>query len=212
MSLRLLAIAFLGVCVVCAQRDFLTADEVDQVRLAQEPSERLKLYLTFAKQRISQITQAAKQEKAGRSKLIHDLLEDYTNIIESIDTVSNDALRRKVNITEGVRAVAEANREMLKDLEQVRDSEPKDISRYQFALDQAIDATRDSSELAAEDLTKRSVEVQTRTQKELKDREALMRTEDVKVKQETAKKEAETKRKAPTLRRKGEVVKEPGQP
>jgi hypothetical protein len=191
-----------------AQRDFLTADEVDQVRLAQEPNMRLQLYITFAQQRLALIEQAIAQEKAGRSKLIHDLLEDYTKIIEAIDTVSDDALKRKVDISAGTKAVADANKEMLTKLEQVRESEPKDIARYQFALDQAIDTTRDSAELAQEDLQKRSTDVQVRAKKEIDEREAMMKPEEVAAKRQEEKKAAETKRKVPTLRRKGEVVKE----
>jgi len=81
--------------------------------------------------------------------------------------VSDDALKRKVDISAGTKAVAEANKEMLTKLEQVRDSEPKDVARYQFVLEQAIDTTRDSAELAQEDLQKRSTDVQVRAKKEI---------------------------------------------
>ncbi|HYO82835.1 MAG TPA: hypothetical protein VES20_15625 [Bryobacteraceae bacterium] len=191
-----------------AQRDFLTADEVDQVRLAQEPNDRLALYLKFATERLSLIEQAVGEPKPGRSRLIHDLLEDYTKIIEAVDTVSDDALKRKADLTLGIKAVAEQNPKLLERLEKVRDSEPKDIARYQFALDQAIEATRDSAELAAEDLQKRTDGIQVRAKKDLEEREATMRPEEVQAKRAEEKKEAEGKKKAPTLRRKGEVVKE----
>jgi hypothetical protein len=200
------AVLVLSACLF-AERDFLTADEVDQVRLAQEPNMRLQLYLKFAEQRLLLMEQAVAQEKTGRSKLIHDLLEDYTRIIEAIDTVSDDALKRKVDISEGIKAVAEANKSMLARLEKVRESQPKDIARYEFALDQAIETTRDSAELAAEDLQKRSTDVQVRAKKEVDEREAMMRPEEVAAKRQEEKKEAEAKRKVPTLRRKGEVVK-----
>jgi hypothetical protein len=210
--MRLLLITILTVAAVLplrADRDFLTADEVDQVRLAQEPNERIGLYLEFAKNRATQIEQAAARQKAGRSIFIHDLLEDYTKIIEAIDTVSDDALRRGVDISEAMKAITATSKDLLAHLTKVRDSSPPDISRYQFVLDQAIDTTSDSTELAAEDLSKRSVAVKARAQTEQKEREANMRPEDVQAKKTEEKKQTESKRKAPTLRRKDEIIKEP---
>jgi len=206
---RALTLAFALLLPCLAQdRDFLTADEVDQVRLAQEPNERLKLYVGFAQSRLSLIEQAVAQEKTGRSKLIHDLLEDFTRIVEAIDTVSDDALKRKVELSAGLKLVADANKDMLARLEKVRELEPKDIARYEFALDNAIETTRDSGELALRDVNMRSAEVQTKVQKEVEQREASMRPEEVKAKRVEEKKAEESKRKVPTLRRKGEVVKE----
>jgi len=208
--LRALVLLLIYVLSSAAQdRDFLTADEADQVRLAQEPNLRLNLYLHFAKQRLDLIQQAVAQEKPGRSKLIHDLLEDYTKIIDAIDTVSDDALKRKLAIGEGAKSVASAEKEMLSALEKIQASNPKDIGRYQFVLDQAIETTKDSVELAAVDLKDRSVEIETKVKKEKQELEALMNPEEVKAKRESEKKEVEQKRKAPTLRRKGEVAKEP---
>ena len=61
-----------------AQRDFLTSDEVEKVREAQEPNQRLKLYVLFARQRIDQLQRLLEKEKKGRSLAARELLEDYT--------------------------------------------------------------------------------------------------------------------------------------
>src|SRR6266853_2164936 len=185
--MRWLAVLLLAAAGGAAQnRDFLNADEADQVREAQEPNLRLKLYLKFARQRLDLVDQLLGREKAGRSAMIHDTLEDYTHIIEAIDTVADDALKRKVAIDEGIAAVAAAEKEMAARLKKIEEAHPKDLARYDFALTNAIETTQDSADLSAEDLTARSAAVQ-----------------------EKEKKEKDSKRKAPSLYKKGEKPKDP---
>jgi hypothetical protein len=188
------------------QRDFLTADEADQVREAQDPALRLPLYLTFAKQRLALVQNLLSKEKAGRSITIHETLGEYSKIIEALDTVSDDALKRGKAIDEAVGTVASQEKDFLETLEKIREGNPKDINRYQFALDTAIDTTRDSMEIAQADLRERTRGVQTKTAREKKELEELMQPKDREQKQAEEKKEAATKKKAPTLRRKGETA------
>lgn len=190
-------------------RDFLTSDEVELVRLAQEPNERLKIYTDFARLRIELIRQLIAKDKPGRSGMIHSTLEDYTRIIEAIDIVTDDALRKNKELIEGPKLVAAAEKEMLAALLEMEAANPKDLPRYRFALTSAIEVTMDSLELAQEDLTKRKHDANVRAAEEKKEIEAMMTPTDLKTRQAAEAKKAEeaknTTRKAPTLRRKGEA-------
>jgi hypothetical protein len=207
--MRYLAILLVSAaCGFAQERDFLTADEVDQIREIQEPNARLKLYVVFARQRLALLQQYMSVEKPGRSALIHDTLEDYTHIIEAIDTVADDGLVRKAQLDVGMKEVATAEAEMLKTLQKVEDSAPKDLARYEFALKNAIETTTDSKELSEEDLHKRAGDVVAEDKKEKQDRDALLGDKEKKEKKVADAKatgdDGKPKRKAPTLYKPGE--------
>jgi hypothetical protein len=191
--------------VLLAQhRDFLTSDEVDQVRLVQDPNDRIKLYLQFAQKRIDLVDQLLSKNKPGRSILIHDSLDDYSQIIEAIDTVGDDALRRKLPLDKSMADVAKAEKEFIGKLNKIEPSGPDDLSRYDFVLQTAIDTTNDSLDLSQESVAKRSADVHSVDAKQEKERESSMKPSEVAEKKKQQAAEDEKKKKQPSLYRPGE--------
>lgn len=115
-------LALLALPLAAQQRDFLTPDETNQLREVQEPNERLALYSKWALQRLDEVEQMIASNKPGRAAFIHDLLEDYARIIEAMDTVADDALRRKIAINVGVEAVTTTEKDMVARLQKDRKS------------------------------------------------------------------------------------------
>jgi len=185
-------------------RDFLSPDEVDQVRLVQEPNERIELYLTFADKRLALVDQLLSRDKPGRSLLIHDALDEYSKIIEAIDTVGDDALRRKLPIDKGMADVSKSEKEFLTKLGKIEPSNPRDLSRYSFVLQTAIDTTSDSVDLSHENLTARSSELNAEDKKQEQQRDAMLKPSERTDKQKAQAAAEQKKKKQPTLMRPGE--------
>jgi hypothetical protein len=211
---RVLTVCLLLAAPAWGQRDFLNADEIDQIREAQEPNLRLKLYADFAKARIDLVKNLLSKEKPGRSGMIHDALEDYSKILDAIDSIADGAAAKKADIKPGLTAVASMYKALLPELKKIDENKPKDADRYEFALTQALETTRDSLDLANEDLGKRGHDVEARQEKQKKTIEAEMSPPGgVKAAEEKKKTEESNpgdppKRKPPTLMRPGETKKQ----
>jgi hypothetical protein len=188
-----------------SKHDFLTADEANQVRNMQDPNGRLVLYLHFAKQRLDQVSQLLAQDKPGRSVLIHDLLDDYTKIMDAIGTVSEDAVRRRLDIAKGNAALAHDVRAMLDQLQKIQESAPKDMARYDFSLSQAIDATADNQDASHETSQDRAADIAAEEKAKKAAARENMTPEEKAAAQAADQKKAEEKKKAPTLLRPGEA-------
>ena len=208
MRFCLVAVAFICIAasLLAQDRDFLTPNEIDQVREAQDPNDRLLLYVHFAKERIDLLQQYLAKDKPGRSLFIHNTLEDYSKIIEAIDTVSDDALKHHATIENGLVAVLNAEKEFIAQLKRVQDSAPRDYDRYKFVLEEAVQTTSDSHDLAMEDSQKRGSELTAAEQKEKQEREAMMPKKEVaeRKKQSEAATGEEQKKKIPSLYKPGE--------
>lgn len=199
-----------AVLAAAPQRDFLTADETDQIRAAQEPNLRLTLYANFAKERLDLVKNILSKDKPGRSILIHDTLDDYQKIIDALDDVADDALQRGKDIKLGLAYVAKIEKEALPILQKLKDNPPKDGERFAFVLRDAVEATADSLKGAEKDTDKRAAEVAEREKKEKSDAKEAMSTPDGEAKKAAGEKtdtpdpDKPPARKPPTLYRKGE--------
>lgn len=210
----LVCVLLLGAAVLAAQdRDFLTADETDQIRQAQEPNARLTLYARFARERIDLVKNLLSKNKPGTTVMIHDALEDYQKIVDALDDVADDALERHIDIKPGMAAVAKSEKEALPILQALHDNPPKDSARYEFVLREALETTADSIHGAEQPMDKRAAEVEARDAEEKKETRELMATPDSLAKQAEDKKngvktdqtdQKPAQKKPPTLYRPGE--------
>jgi hypothetical protein len=190
--------------------DFLTEHEVDIIRVAQEPNERIGQYLQFARLRLELVKQKLAVEEAGRSVQIHRNLGEYSKIIDAIDMVVDDALLDDVDILKGLDLLVTTEQGFLTTLQAIADSPADDHWRYEFVLADAIDITTDSIELANEDLPERKRQVVEADARDQKHRETTMTPEKLKeveaAKKTVKAKEEEQKSKRPSLLKKGEKV------
>jgi hypothetical protein len=200
-----------------AEKDFLTENEIEKVREAQLPNDRLKLYALFARLRLDQLQRLLEKEKKGRSLAARELLEDYSSIIDAIDTVSDDALKRGVDITAGTVEVIGSEKRFLDQLRKIEDRNPPDLDLYEVALKEAIASTSDSIDLAKEDAGGRGAKLSAEDKKAKEEAEQNLAAEDSKGKPPEEARTADAKpaddkpkRKPPTLLRPGEQL--PNQP
>jgi hypothetical protein len=182
-------------------RDYLSVDEADQIREAQEPNARLELYARFARARIDLVKSLLSHDKPGRSILIHNALEDYGRILDAADNVVDDALMHKRDVAPGLNAVSNQEIAISGMLRKIQTSQPKDLDRYDFVLRDAISGTEDSIAMAREDFGDRALDLEQRQKEEKKEIQA---TKSDAQKAADGSQTVQDQPKAPTLYRPGE--------
>ncbi|MFZ1919067.1 MAG: hypothetical protein WAU58_15945 [Terriglobales bacterium] len=159
----LVALALPLVSSLSAQRrrDPLTQLEIDQLRDAMlDPDMRLKLYVTFSRDRMTAMEQMRVNPKTtDRGLQTHDLLQDFLTIYQELDDNIDMYVGRKNDVRKPLKLVIEADTEFQSKLRALKDAanaDPKEAKQYEFVLSDSLE-TVDSS---AGDHRKTLVEVE----------------------------------------------------
>lgn len=140
---------------LAAQREeFLSPGEIAQIREAQEPDQRLKLYVEFAGYRLESVEKELAGNQPNRGELIHAFLTEYDRIIDAIDANAENAVAKRLPARKGLEQALKAEPDYLQKLHSIRTRNPKDLTEYKFILERAIDTTESSMAFLREALGK----------------------------------------------------------
>jgi regulator of replication initiation timing len=140
------------------RRDPLTDAEVDQMReIAQQGDKRIRLLVTFAKSRLVAIEQMRGDSKfaEGRGQRVHDLIEDFTTIVDELDKNIDQYANQKQDIRKPLKEVVEADADFqlrLRALQDAAKSDDHEAKEWQFVVQDALDAVKDVGDNARETL------------------------------------------------------------
>jgi hypothetical protein len=129
--------------------DPLNQLEIDQLRdTAQEPVERLKLYVEFVRARLQALDKARSDPKVSdRGQETHDRLQQFLDVFDELNDNIDTFADRKEDLRKALKAVIEGDSEFQAKLRALKDAAgttPQETKAYDFLLTNAIQ-TVDSS-------------------------------------------------------------------
>jgi hypothetical protein len=136
--------------------DPLNDKEIDQMREAADyPDKRLELMINFARARMASIEQLRADPKGAKDRpvQIHDLLQDFTTLLDEIDDNIDMYAAHKTDMRKGLKLLIEADSEWQIQLRTLKQkSPPEDLDQYSFVLTNAIEAVKDTGYSARKEL------------------------------------------------------------
>jgi hypothetical protein len=147
--LFLVASSILGAApLVCAgaprQKDYLTALEADKIRDAETVNERIKLFLTFADDRLKKFQYELDHPSTNRhGDMLNSLLNAYAGCVDDAADLIQLGIEKQENIRQGIDMMTARTKEFLVVLEKLS-NEGAERELYKDNLDDAIEGTRDA--------------------------------------------------------------------
>jgi hypothetical protein len=139
-----------------SHRDPLNDKEIGQMReVADYPDKRLELMIGFARARMTSIDQLRANPTGAKDRpmQIHDLLQDFSSLMDEIDDNVDMYASHKTDMRKGLRLLIEADSEWALKLRGLKEqSPPEEVEQYSFVLENAREAVSDGADGARKEL------------------------------------------------------------
>jgi hypothetical protein len=126
------------------QKDYLTSLEADKIRDAETVNERIKLFLTFADDRLKKFQYELEHPSTNRhGDMLNSLLNAYVGCVDDAADLIQLGIEKQDNIRQGINLMTSRTKDFLVVLEKLSTDGP-DRDLYKENLDDAIEGTRDA--------------------------------------------------------------------
>ena len=126
------------------QKDYLSAVEADKIRDAETVNERIKLFLTFADDRLKKFQYELDHPSSNRhGDMLNSLLNAYVGCVDDAADLIQLGIEKQDNIRQGIDLMTARTKEFLVVLEKLS-TDGAERELYKDNLDDAIDGTRDA--------------------------------------------------------------------
>ncbi|HET9995837.1 MAG TPA: hypothetical protein VFQ18_10530 [Candidatus Acidoferrum sp.] len=140
----ILAACFTPNARAAQQKDYLSALEADKIRDAETANERIKLFLTFADDRLKKFQYELAHPSANRhADMLNSMLNAYVGCVDDAADLIQLGIEKQANIRQGIDLMASRAKDFLAILEKLS-ADGTEIELYKDNLDDAIEGTRDA--------------------------------------------------------------------
>ncbi len=126
------------------QKDYLSPLESDKIRDAENTNERLKLFITFADDRLKKFQYELQHPSSNRhGELLNALMNGYVGCLDDAADLMQLGIEKQENIRAGIDLMSTRAKEFLEILNKIS-TDKIEIDVYKDNLDDAIEGTKDA--------------------------------------------------------------------
>jgi hypothetical protein len=133
------------------KKEYLSDAEADKIRDAATPSERMKLFISFADDRLKKFQYELNRStpERGRSEILNGLMNGYAGCIDDAADQIDVAQEKQLDIHDALKVMLDKGKEFLDILNKL-DQNGADLDTYRDTLEDAIEGTKDALSDAAD--------------------------------------------------------------